>query len=456
MERMYRAVALQKKKTCIKLLGGVLLFTMCVLLLQGKTEAVRAALAETVMQPALFKFQHRETRTPAPLYVQLMLPKIFAFTWQEEVPAFSITEVAQKEVTGEQVISMSVATEAELSLLQENLYISGANSDGVFENGESTDVSEMIASDRADAAGNGSTGMSDASGSVNAVGMPANGNADVGGALVTGNEGMHGIGSLVQGSRVNVLQQLELEKYTDLTRLIKDFYVVDASTSPDAGLLDIEELAGYDCTIDKNAAGPQVLIYHSHSQEGFADSVAGDESTTIVGAGEKLAGLLEEYGFQVLHHKGVYDSPSRDDAYSNALPAIEKLLAENPSIQVVIDLHRDAVAEGTKLVKTIDGKDYARFMFFNGTCRGVNGPITYLSNPYLKENLAFSFQSQVIAENYFPGITRKIYLKAWRYNMHLKPRNMLIELGAQTNTVEEVMNTTEILAFIINEVLSGQ
>ena len=105
---------------------------------------------------------------------------------------------------------------------------------------------------------------------------------------------------------------------------------------------------------------------------------------------------------------------------------------------------------------TIDGKEYARFMFFNGICRSTNGPITYLNNPYIRENLAFSFQSQVIAESYFPGITRKIYLKAWRYNMHLVPRNMLIELGAQTNTVEEVMNTVEILAFILNEVLSGQ
>ena len=148
--------------------------------------------------------------------------------------------------------------------------------------------------------------------------------------------------------------------------------------------------------------------------------------------------------------------PSRDNAYSNALPAIEQVLSENPTIQVVIDLHRDAVAEGTKLVTTIDGKDYARFMFFNGICRSTNGPITYLNNPYLQENLAFSFQSQVVAESYFPGVTRKIYLKAWRYNMHLRPRNMLSELGAQTNTVEEIMNTTEILAFVIDKVLSGQ
>ena len=262
---------------------------------------------------------------------------------------------------------------------------------------------------------------------------------------------------VLQIEDLDVHQNYNFSQYSDMTQLIKDFYVIDASTSPDANLLDVDALKGYDCTIDKEAAGPQILIYHSHSQEGFANSIPGDVSTTIVGAGEKLTRLLEEeYGFDVLHHTGVYDYPSRDEAYSNALPAIEQVLEENPTIQVVIDLHRDAVAEGKKLVTTIDGKDYARFMFFNGICRSTNGPITYLNNPYLKENLAFSFQSQVIAESYFPGITRKIYLKAWRYNMHFKPRNMLIELGAQTNTVEEIMNTTEILAFVINEVLSRQ
>lgn len=253
------------------------------------------------------------------------------------------------------------------------------------------------------------------------------------------------------------LKNYDLSLYQDISQLIKEFYIVDASTAVDGNLLNVESLMDYDCTLEKGADGPQILVYHSHSQEGFADSVEGDESTTIVGAGEKLAQILQEqYGYQVLHHKGVYDVPSRDNAYSNALPAIEQLLEENPTVEVVIDLHRDAVAEGTKLVTTIDGKDYARFMFFNGICRSTNGPITYLTNPYLKENLAFSFRAQMVAESYFPGVTRKIYLKAWRYNMHLKPRNMLIELGAQTNTVEEIMNTTEILAFVIDKVLSGQ
>ncbi|MCD8131903.1 MAG: stage II sporulation protein P [Lachnospiraceae bacterium] len=246
-----------------------------------------------------------------------------------------------------------------------------------------------------------------------------------------------------------------LSDFDSFEALIEEFYVVDASTQPTASLINLTSLTSYDCTISKEDAAPQILIYHSHSQETYADSDENDPSTTIVGVGERLAELLEEYGYSVLHHEGTYDVPSRDDAYSNALPAIEALLEEYPSIEVVIDLHRDAVAEGTKLVYTYEGKDYARFMFFNGISRTAYGPIEYLFNENLEANLAFSFQAQVVTESYFPGITRGIYLKAWRYNMHLMPKYMLIELGAQTNTVEEAMNTCEVLAFVLDQVLSG-
>ncbi len=413
MERIYRETTLRKKRLRIKYLAGSLVLGLVLSIVSGMSDSIWSEVTATgtnCIQPAIIKFQNAaEEEEGAPLLIRLLVPKIFAYTWKEEVPAFAIIEVKKEPVVQQNnstTFRFVLSGEDELSLLQENLYVEG--SEVFVENSHF----ELFDGD---------------------------------------------VEQVLQIEELDVHQNYNFAQYSDMTQLIKDFYVIDASTSPDADLLDVDALNGYDCTIDKEAAGPQILIYHSHSQEGFADSIPGDVSTTIVGAGEKLTRLLEEeYGFDVLHHTGVYDYPSRDEAYSNALPAIEQVLEENPTIQVVIDLHRDAVAEGTKLVTTIDGKDYARFMFFNGICRSTKGPITYLNNPYLKENLAFSFQSQVIAESYFPGITRKIYLKAWRYNMHFKPRNMLIELGAQTNTVEEIMNTTEILAFVIDEVLSRQ
>lgn len=237
--------------------------------------------------------------------------------------------------------------------------------------------------------------------------------------------------------------------------LVSNFYAIDNSTELKEEYLDLDRLLYRDLSIDKNTAGPQILIYHTHSKESFADSVEGDSSTTIVGAGEELSRILEEkYGFQVLHYTGEFDGEDRDYAYSNSLPVIEQILREYPTIEVVIDLHRDAVKEGTKLVMDLQGRPTARFMFFNGMSyiRG-RGDISYLENPYIQDNLSLSFQAQVAANEYYPGIARKIYLKAYRYNMHLMPKSMLIELGAQTNTVEEIMNACEPLAHIISIVL---
>ena len=245
----------------------------------------------------------------------------------------------------------------------------------------------------------------------------------------------------------------ELQEYTSL---VKAFYAVDSTTAADGQLLNAQTFLSKDMSLQGGSDRPQILIYHTHSQEAFADSVPGDASTTIVGVGEYLAAILSErYGYQVIHHTGSYDSESRDYAYSNALPALEQLLAENPSIEVVIDLHRDAVPEDRRLVVDLQGRPTAQFMFFNGLSRTSKGEIAYLENPNLADNLAFSFQMQTACNEYYPGLARRIYLKAYRYNMHLRPKTLLIELGAQNNTVEEEMNACEPLAHVLHLVLSG-
>jgi len=246
---------------------------------------------------------------------------------------------------------------------------------------------------------------------------------------------------------------------TDFNRLVAEFYAVDSTTYIGRDQLDVEKLLAKDMTLaQKDTSMPQILIYHTHSQEAFADSVPGDKSTTIIGAGEHLAQILrEKYGFNVLHHMGEYDVESRDYAYSNAAPALEQVLAENPSIEVIIDLHRDSVPADKKLMVDIGGRPTAKFMFFNGLSRtNKTGEIDYLKNPYLDENLAFSFQMQLASNEYYPGLTRKIYLKGYRYNMQYRGKSLLIELGAQTNTVEEIMNACDPLAHVLYLVLSGE
>lgn len=272
-------------------------------------------------------------------------------------------------------------------------------------------------------------------------------------------------GKLLKTSKRNVAKEvpankISMKKLKDFDYLISNFYTIDASTSITDAQLNVEKLLKKDMTINKEEKGPKILIYHTHSQEAFADSGKGDMSETIMGMGAYLAKLLnEEYHIETIHHQGVYDlidgNLDRSKAYQLAEPEIRKILKEHPSIEVVIDLHRDGVKESTHLVTDIGGKKTAQIMFFNGLSRTrTNGDIAYLHNPYIEDNLAFSLQMQIEAMEKYPGFVRRIYLKSYRYNMHLNPKTLLVEAGAQTNTVREMKNAMKILAEILDGVLT--
>ena len=252
-----------------------------------------------------------------------------------------------------------------------------------------------------------------------------------------------------------------IEKMSSFDYLIGNFYTVDSTTMIRPDELNGAELLSKNMKIDQSTEGPKILIYHTHSQEMFADSVEGDASTSIVGIGDYLTALLNDtYHIPTMHHTAVYDlidgKLDRSLAYDLAKPDLQKILDENPSIEVVIDLHRDGVNEGTHLVTEVNGKPTAQIMFFNGLSKTrANGEIDYLANPYIQDNLAFSLQMQVAANNEYPGFTRRIYLRGYRYNMHFKPKSLLVEAGAQTNTVEEMRNAMEVLADLLHTVLVG-
>lgn len=262
-----------------------------------------------------------------------------------------------------------------------------------------------------------------------------------------------------QESTKEVFVYESLGNVLDFQYLIKNFYVVDGSTSVTEQVLNPSALLSKDVGITKKSENPQILIYHTHSQETFADSVQGDASQTIIGVGNYLTEILtNQYGYNVLHHTGVYDMENgkleRSGAYNRALPAIEAILKQYPSIEVVIDLHRDGVPENVHLVTEVNGKKVARLMFFNGICRDTNGELVELSNPYREDNLAFSLQMGLQLKSKYPQVFRTLYLQKNRYNQHISNRCLLVETGAQTNTLEEAMNAMEILAEILNDVLS--
>lgn len=249
------------------------------------------------------------------------------------------------------------------------------------------------------------------------------------------------------------------KKLKSYAYLRSHFYTVDQTTKTSAKELDAGKLLKKNMKIKKDGSKPKILIYHTHSQEAFKDSKAGDKKTSIVGMGDILTKELNDtYRIPTMHHEGVYDliggKMDRSRAYQLAEVKVRKILKKYPSIEVVIDLHRDGVGNNTHLVTSIDGKQTGQIMFFNGLSRTKkNGDIAYLKNPYIQDNLAFSMQMQLAAAKKYPGFTRRIYLKSYRYNMHLMPKYLLIEAGAQTNTVKEMQRSMKVLADLLDTVV---
>lgn len=246
-----------------------------------------------------------------------------------------------------------------------------------------------------------------------------------------------------------------LSQLQNFNFLLQNVYTVDNSLNLTLKDFPIKKLLNKNLKVNFNSNNPKILIYHTHSQESFKDSSLGVQDDTVVGLGSELARLLKEnYGINVIHHKGVYDmidgKLDRSKAYALIEKPLKNILKKYPSIEVIIDIHRDGIPENVKLVTNIDSKPTAKIMFFNGLCKLSSSSYT---NPFIEDNMGLSLQMQLKAGELYPGLTRKIYLKGYRYNMHLCPKSLLIEVGAQTNTVSEAKNAMKPLAKILYEVL---
>lgn len=273
-------------------------------------------------------------------------------------------------------------------------------------------------------------------------------------------EAMAQAGSILQGVRKPNAVVEKLRSTLDTKYLWNKFYIIDSTTSVKKDIFDVKKLLETDLKLPKKKGKKQILIYHTHgASEHFVDSSDKIEDS-IVGVGTELAKELEKKGYGVYHDMTRYDwidgKLERSLAYNAALDGIQKIRKENPDIKVMIDLHRDSVGKGKHTYTTINGKQSAIVMFFNGLSRNKSGPIDYLYNPNLQGNLAFSLQLKCKAMEYYDGFTKPIYLKGYRYNLHLESRSLLIELGNENNTVAEAKNAAGPLADVLDKVLSGQ
>ena len=263
------------------------------------------------------------------------------------------------------------------------------------------------------------------------------------------------------GVRVNLKMINKLKKGKSRSYLLQKFYITDSSTSIDNAIFNVDKLLNMDMTIKKSSK-PQILIFHTHgASEAFADSRGSRSSDSIIGVGSYLSKILtEKYGYNVIHDKEPYDmiggKIDRNRAYNKAGAAINRTLKKYPSIKVVIDLHRDGVGNSVHRTTVINGKSTAQVMFFNGLSRNSSGDIGYLYNPNLQGNLAFSLQMKIKCMEKYPDFAKPVYLKSYRYNMNLKKRYLLIELGNENNKVAEAKNAMRPLAEVLDCVLKGK
>lgn len=271
--------------------------------------------------------------------------------------------------------------------------------------------------------------------------------------------------AVVNNNQSQVLRQKnalveQLRESKDVDFLWKNFYIVDSTTSVTKKQFDVNKLLSQNMRLKKKEGKKQILIYHTHgASETFQNSRKNVVEDTVVGVGTELAKELEKRGYSVYHDTKQYDRINgkidRSLAYNESLAGIQKIRSENPDIKVMIDLHRDSVGKGKHTYTTMQGRKCAIVMFFNGMSRNRSGDISYLYNPNLLGNLAFSLQLKCKAMEYYDGFTKPIYLKGYRYNLHLEPRSLLIELGNENNTIEEAKNASAPLADVLDKVLSG-
>lgn len=208
---------------------------------------------------------------------------------------------------------------------------------------------------------------------------------------------------------------------------------------------------------------PQVLIIHTHTTEGYMQYDAGyynagdrertqDHTRNVCAVGQAVADALEAAGIAVLHDTTVHDSPQYTGAYNRSAETVQKYLDKYPTVRVVLDLHRDAVMEGdTGLVKptaTVSGKKAAQMMFIVGVA-----DTAALPHPYWQQNLALAAQWQKALTDIEPTLMRPLNTVASRYNQHLCPGYLLVEVGSEGNTVAEAVYSGQLLGKTLAELL---
>lgn len=244
-----------------------------------------------------------------------------------------------------------------------------------------------------------------------------------------------------------------------------DSITVPVFSEADSADLTIDNATGYEVDtaalltqalpLDFSGDGPKILIVHTHTSEAYTPSDGWeyeesdnlrtiDDTCNMLRIGDEIASVLEDAGIEVLHDRTYHDYPVYNGAYSRALTTIEAYLEDYPSIQMVLDVHRDASEnpDGTLSdpTVTIDGQESAQLLLVVGTDAGG------LEHPNWQENLSAALKLQVLLSQAAPGICRDLDLRTERFNQHVTAGSLLVEIGSAGNTMEEALLAARIFA----------
>lgn len=228
--------------------------------------------------------------------------------------------------------------------------------------------------------------------------------------------------------------------------------------------IGIEKILGEKIDLSVTKDKPSVLIFHTHTTEtyqildrGFYETGfmtrSNDSAVNMVRVGKAICSEIEKAGYGVIHDTEIHDA-SYNGAYAHSRKSVEEYLEKYPSIQVVLDIHRDAIqlSDGTKIKPTaeIKGKKAAQIMIISG-CQEEGNPITNL--PDWRYNLTFAVHLQNKLEELFEGITRPLYFCPRSYNMNVTHCSLLVEVGSDSNTLEEAVYTGKCIGTALVEIL---
>ena len=169
--------------------------------------------------------------------------------------------------------------------------------------------------------------------------------------------------------------------------------------------------------------------------------------------GKEICREIETLGYKVIHDTEIHDL-SYNGAYAHSREKVEEYLKKYPTIQIVLDIHRDAIqqSDGTKIkpTATIQGKKAAQIMIISG-CQEKGNPIENF--PGWRYNLTFAVHLQNKLETMFQGITRPLYFCPRKYNMNVSHCSLLVEVGSDANTLEEAVYTGRCLGVALGEIM---